>query len=188
MAAVQEQGSSKREILQIQGIATWTHPYKPSDPYTDKKTGSTYAGRYSVDLIITDEQAKKFEKRGITVRTVKEHSAIPAELVGKPCVKISRAEFTQKGNRNIISVVDAKKKPMKALIGIGSKVNVAFSFYEYKNGVSLWLHAIQVLDLVPYTGGNDGVSVFAECDGYEDSGEHDPVSATTNEDEFDDVF
>ena len=63
-------------------------------------------------------------------------------------------------------VVDASNQVYKGLIGNGSTCNISMSFYEWeymkKTGVSCWLEAVQVLDLVefnpsPFEAVGDGI-------------------------------
>lgn len=70
------------------------------------------------------------------------------------------------------AVVDAKKRPTDAKVGAGSTVKVAYELSPYFTpalgaGVSLRLKAVQVIDLVEYSGGGNSAAAFDEEDGYE---------------------
>lgn len=55
-------------------------------------------------------------------------------------------------------VVDAQKEPFDQIIGNGSKVVVQYKPFEWKNsfgkGVGLDLQAVQVIEHIPYAGGD----------------------------------
>ena len=91
---------------------------------------------------------------------------------GQICVKFNMKALIRKKNGEEFEqkpgIVDAKKKPIKANVGGGSVIKVAFEPVPYYNaaagsGVSLRLKAVQVLDLVEYGGGDYG---FDEEEGY----------------------
>lgn len=73
------------------------------------------------------------------------------------------------------ALFDAKGKPLdrEVLIGGGTKMKVAFEVVPFYTalvgaGLSLRLKAVQVIDLVEYSGGGNGSSYgFGEEDGYE---------------------
>jgi hypothetical protein len=81
------------------------------------------------------------------------------EPTGLVIIKFKRKETSNKGN--IIPpplVIDSQRNPWPAdtLIGNGSKARIKFSPYGWDavtgtgRGLSLWLEALQVIDLVPY--------------------------------------
>lgn len=80
------------------------------------------------------------------------------QSTGKLLFRFKKNETTQRGKTLSPPLVyDSRKNPWPAdtLIGNGSTVKVAFSCWGWENqirqkGVSLWLDAVQVLDLVPY--------------------------------------
>lgn len=110
---------------------------------------------WKIDLIVDDKEKERLEGLG---------------LKGK-ATDANRFTFKQKAVRKDgtenrpPNVVDAGKNPWPddTLIGNGSKVKVAFTTYEHQMskqyGLGKGLNAVQVLDLVPYSGGG-GVSEF----------------------------
>ena len=101
------------------------------------------------------------------------------ELTGRIRVKFKTYAKDKDGNdKPRPMVVDAKKNILTKppLIGKGSKVKVAFypSFYasekDKKFGVTFYLNAVQIVDLVAHTGGG-GADAFAEEEGFVGKGE-----------------
>ncbi|SHJ81927.1 DUF2815 family protein [Propionispora hippei] len=74
--------------------------------------------------------------------------------------------------KRTVPVFDAKGKPVDVTIGNGSVVRVAFQIVPYwksstNNGLSLYLDAVQVIELVEYKGGGNASSFgFGEEDGF----------------------
>lgn len=74
--------------------------------------------------------------------------------------------------KRTVPVFDANGKPIDVNIGNGSVVKIAFSVIPYwksvkSNGISLFLDAVQVLDLKEYSGGGNADAFgFAKEEGY----------------------
>lgn len=74
--------------------------------------------------------------------------------------------------RKIVPIFDAKNKPIDVNLGHGSKVKInftpgAFHLHAKNYGVTLYLNAIQVIELVEFGDGRDGSAFgFGEEDGY----------------------
>lgn len=90
------------------------------------------------------------------------------------------------------ALFDAKGKPLQdAKIGGGSKVKVAYELIPYYTaiagaGVSLRLKAVQVIDLVEYSGGASADAYgFGEEDGYEAEDNSAEGNGFNNEEESD---
>jgi hypothetical protein len=73
-----------------------------------------------------------------------------------------------------VRMFDAKGKPTEAKVGSGSTLKVAFTYAPYTNpssksvGISLYLDAVQIIDLVEFKGQADaGDYGFGEEEGYE---------------------
>jgi|14BtaG_2_1085337.scaffolds.fasta_scaffold00797_7 hypothetical protein len=98
------------------------------------------------------------------------------------------------GSTKKLPLVDAKKKPVGEIVGNGSTIKVAFSPNDYQMptskqyGCTLYLNAVQVLDLVAAGGG--GASAFDEEDGFESEEAPEEVfaGASDSEDETDGDF
>lgn len=88
----------------------------------------------------------------------------------------TKATITTKAGETIkrtVPVFDSKGKPIDVTIGNGSVVRVAFQIVPYwksstNNGLSLYLDAVQVIELVEYNGGAnaDAFGFDVEEDGY----------------------
>lgn len=94
--------------------------------------------------------------------------------------------FTQKP-----ALFDAKGKPIEANVGGGSKIKVSYECNQYFSplqgaGISLRLRAVQVIDLVEYTGGSAaGAYGFEEEEGYAAQAEDNPFNNGEDEDSAD---
>lgn len=95
---------------------------------------------------------------------------------GNYVLKAKQNEFIVGKNgkqRMTISVIDAHKKPTKAIPGSGSTIRLKAEYVPFvgfeKVGVSLRLKVVQIIDLVEYGGGAD-TSGFSEEDGFVDQG------------------
>lgn len=94
------------------------------------------------------------------------------------------------GSKKQLPLVDAKKKPVGEIVGSGSTLKIAFSPSGYQMsssktyGTTLYLNAVQVLDLVKPAGG--GVSAFDEEDGFES--EEAPTDSFSTEPDADEDF
>lgn len=92
------------------------------------------------------------------------------------------------------ALFDAKGKPLTDVnVGGGSKVKVSYECVPFYTaligaGISLRLRAVQVIDLVEFTGGADaGAYGFEEEDGYASNAEANPFN-DGNEDQDDEDF
>lgn len=90
-----------------------------------------------------------------------------------------------------VNIYDSKKNPCKANIGQGTIMKVAFeiiSYYHPKNGtgVTLRLKAVQIFELVEYTGSQDASDYgFEEEDGFEADGDDDNDDSDDDDEEED---
>ena len=113
------------------------------------KTPNKY-GEYSVTLLIDDKTADSFTSRGFRVRD----NDGQKELIIKR--KVARKDGTP---NQAPKLLDANKEPLDVAVGNGSKVNVQYRELETSNNYGdfkgLDLQAVQVVDLVEYTG-SDG--------------------------------
>ena len=114
---------------------------------------TTFEPVYTVDLVISDEDAQDFKARGIKVKdfSLKDDDGTP-QYIGK-AVTIKRKVNGKNGTRSAPKLFNKSKEPMDVTVGNGSEVRVQYNEYpwEYagKSGISLDFQAMQVLDLVP---------------------------------------
>lgn len=114
-----------------------------------------YEPVYTVDLVLDDKVADKFESDGYRVKTL----IVNDEVVGRS-INIKRKVNKANGNgmNKVPLLLDKNKVPMDELIGNGSLVKVQYNEWETENKFGkfkgLDLQAVQVLDLVPYKSGD----------------------------------
>ena len=113
----------------------------------------TFEPVYTVDLVISDEDAQDFNSRGVRVKdfSMKDESGEP-QYIGK-AVTIKRKVNAKNGRRPAPKLYNLNKEPMDITVGNGSAVKVQYNEFAWdyagKSGVSLDFQAMQVLDLVP---------------------------------------
>lgn len=127
-----------------QGTAMWAFVQKPTQNFN--RDGYEYA----IDLQVSPEEAKKLKAQGLNVR----------DKDGIPTIKFKLPAERKDGTKNEApAVVGADNMPFSGPgIGNGSKVRVKYRIYEWefgrKKGTGCALQAVQVIDLVPYEGGD----------------------------------
>ena len=113
----------------------------------------TFEPVYTVDLVISDEDAQDFSSRGVNVKdfSLKDETGEP-QFIGK-AVTIKRKVNAKNGRRPAPKLYNLNKEPMDTTVGNGSEVKVQYNQFAWdyagKSGVSLDFQAMQVLDLVP---------------------------------------
>jgi len=124
------------------------------EPKVDKYT--PMPGVYSIDLKVDDEERDRLIASGIK----------PKQKDANVFV-FKRKPVTAKGNHlPAPTVVDENKHGWDnaVMIGNGSQVKVAYSTYEHqatdKYGLGKSLDAVQVLNLVVYSGGGNALDEF----------------------------
>ena len=126
------------------GKAYWTSVTVPNE---------TFEPVYTVDLVISDEDAQDFASRGVNVKdfSLKDETGEP-QFIGK-AVTIKRKVNAKNGRRPAPKLYNLNKEPMDTTVGNGSAVKVQYNEFAWdyagKTGVSLDFQAMQVLDLVP---------------------------------------
>lgn len=158
--------------MKVTGIATWAHIQAPSKELTFEKKGkkTTIPSRYSIDVILSKEDAKELHSKGYNVKKVKNEIPGLPDSVGQPFINIKKAATYKDGAPvKPPKCVDAKKRDFTGLIGNGSTVNVIFDEVPYelmgKEGISCRLKAVQVLKLVSIE--RDGLDELDEEEGFE---------------------
>jgi len=113
--------------------------------------------QWSIDAIIDEEQADEFRAHG---HKIKENAE-----TGELSIKFKRNVTKKDGTSNKMpALVDSELMPFNESVGNGSIVNIQYREYEWKyaskSGVGLDLQAIQVVEHVPFAGG-DGAEFTA---------------------------
>lgn len=136
------------------GTAFWAHLAKPNQ----------MSGKYQIDLGLLDTATiKSFKDNKISVKKDDKFPVGDEKYRGQYVTLKASEDYPP-------SIVDAKKQalPNTVLVGNGSKVRVVYNAFEWtfkgKSGVSAGLQAVQILDLIPYTGG--GVTELEAEEGY----------------------
>lgn len=136
---------------------------------------TTFDPQWSVDVVLTKEQAKALQAEGLSPKKDKD-----GDIILKIKRNVDRPDGTQ---NNPPRVVDAGKNVFTDLIGNGSICNVQYNVYEWKwkskAGMSAGLIGIQVIDHVPYEGVQDEFDV-------EEEAKVDEIEDEADDDEFDD--
>lgn len=151
----------KHEKLIIEGTALWAKLHKPSAP-------GDYKQMYEIDIVVDDETAKTLHAKGIKIGRAKNLESIPEELHGKPTVKAKSNYMKADGTTNgpIRTVDSTGKNKVTADVGNGSTVRVATTLVPYNRsgntGIFVALNAVQVINLIEYSGGSD---LFDAVDG-----------------------
>lgn len=123
----------------VQGTAYWASIKRPN---------TTYEPVYSVNLVVDEETASDFKRRGFKIKDMNEGPAIiiKRKVNGGP-----------KGTREPPKLYDRMKNEIDVEVGNGSKVKVSYREWEMDRGgqhyQGLEFIALQVLDLVPYSSG-----------------------------------
>ena len=126
----------------VEGTAYWASVKRPN---------TTYEPVYSVNLVVDDDTAADFKRRGFTIKDMQEGPAIiiKRKVNGGP-----------KGTREPPKLYDRMKNEIDVEVGNGSKVKVQYREWEMdragKTYQGLEFLAMQVLDLVAYSSGGVG--------------------------------
>lgn len=129
------------------GLAYWASVRNPNLKYEPV---------YTVDLVVDEEVASKYESRGFKVKTL----VVNDEVVGKALVIKRKVNGPNGMVRKPPKLVDAQKNLIEddVLVGNGSEVKVQFNEWEVDNKYGkfkgLDFQAMQVLNLVSYKAGD----------------------------------
>jgi hypothetical protein len=159
-------------------IAHYASVQAPRSKYQSDKMSERERREYSVTLFVTGEQAdyladvlklnKQFFEVGVgknKLRRIKypltgqseEGKKVYDDVKGLFGVTFSCPEYSKKGDRLTIAVIDQKGNLTDALVGNGSKVTV--KLFGYMNEDGLWntrLRVMKIEELVEYEGGGGG--------------------------------
>jgi len=127
------------------GLAYWASVLNPNLKYEPV---------YTVDLVVDEETATKYENKGFKVKTL----VIKDEVVGKSLNIKRKVNGPNNMVRQPPKLVDEQKNPIDVLVGNGSKVRVQFNEWEVSNKYGdfkgLDFQGMQVLDLISYKAGD----------------------------------
>ncbi len=131
----------------IDGTAYWASIKTPN---------TTFEPVFTVNLVVSQDVADDFASKGHTVKQMDEG----------PALIIKRKVNGPNGMvRNAPRLLDQNKQDVNLAVGNGSKVRVQCNEYEWeyagKEGKSLDLQAVQIIDLVEYKA-EDGSEFFDE--------------------------
>lgn len=109
---------------------------------------------YTVDLVVSDEVANDFERRGFKVKTL----TVQDEVVGRS-INIKRKVNGPGGMvRKAPLLLDANKVPLNEQVGNGSRVKIQYNEWEVSNKFGdfkgMDFQAMQVLELIQYKAGD----------------------------------
>jgi len=125
------------------GLAYWASVRNPNLKYEPV---------YTVDLVVDEEVASKYESRGFKVKTL----VVNDEVVGKALVIKRKVNGPNGMVRKPPKLVDAQKNLIEddVLVGNGSGVKVQYGEYSWeysgKSGKGRDLKAIQLVELKEY--------------------------------------
>ena len=125
----------------LEGLCEWASVKTPN---------TTFTPEYQITLILDDKTADYFVARGFRVKDVE----------GVKKIMFKRKVERKDGTPNAVpKLLNASKEPLDISVGNGSKVRVQYREWETTNQFGdfkgLDLQAVQVLDLIEYTG-SDG--------------------------------
>ena len=125
----------------LEGMCEWAAVKVPN---------TTFTPEYQITLVLDDKTADDFITRGFRVKDVE----------GVKKIMFKRKVERKDGTPNAVpKLLNASKEPLDISVGNGSKVRVQYREWEttnqYGDFKGLDLQAVQVLDLIEYTG-SDG--------------------------------
>ena len=129
------------------GIAYWASVRNPNLKFEPV---------YTVDLVVDEEVAAKYEVKGFKVKTL----VVNDEVVGKALTIKRKVNGPNGMIRKAPKLVDENKNVLEddVLVGNGSKVRVQFNEWEANNKFGdfkgLDFQAMQVIDLISYKSGD----------------------------------
>lgn len=209
MPQVNKQEKREYKKVVVEGLAMYASVHKPKKPFTEGMIPA-----YTLDLVVTDDQAKILEDEGLSVATKKSLETVrgrevevflPREYPEYPGQKVFRLtrKTHKKGEapgmfgeaRSPLVVNDSQNNPIPSniLLGNGSKVRVVVNPWTFNvKGKDITGHdllEVQVLELVPYEGsGKQGPNLEPVKGGFTVNSVNDSLAtkAHSDEDPFED--
>lgn len=115
-----------------------------------QQPNTTYEPEWGLDLLVDDNNRAALEADGVPIKN-KDDERGDFVHIRQKC---SRRDGTA---NEAPEVMDAQKRPFTNLVGNGSILNVMYTPFSWemngKSGVTPLLKKVQVVDLVPYKGG-----------------------------------
>lgn len=137
--------------MKTTGIAMWAYTRQPD---------TKFDACWRITIVMSDEEAAKLKEVGLKVK--RNDDGAYEYKFKRNCDRKKNGEVI--GKNDPPRVVDAQKNTFVDMIGNGSRVNVQWSPFSWafkgKKGISADFVAVQVLDLVPYTGGGTSTDEF----------------------------
>jgi hypothetical protein len=132
----------------IEGQAYYANITTPNTKYTPV---------YSVNLVVADEVAADFKKRGFSTKEVDGQQSLVIKR------KVKRADG---GINSTPRLLDKNKNPVDTTVGNGSEVKVQYKEWETTNSYGTFkgldLQAMQIINLVESNSIPDGAELMAE--------------------------
>ncbi len=161
----------------------WSKLATPENKFGSEET------QWAIDLILSDDESRKWVRAGLATK----ERFMDVDGVEVPVIKLKKDTHWKKSGeaKTPVKVVDAYGQEVDArLIGNGSIVNVQYSVREWefqgRKGKTPELVAVQVIELVEFTGKSSAGDEFEFLARQEVSLEQTDDSADLNLD--DDVF
>lgn len=162
-----------KKKLKIDGISMYACVQKPNK----------MSDKFEITLIVDDKDCETLKELGLDTakdqdRNEKSFPEFPGHVF----------KFKKKAELGGPKVVDSTGAPVDCLIGNGSKVRVYITVADWvfngKKGVSGYLNAVQIIDLVEF--GEDKLDVIEG--GFVGESKKDKDTDVVDEDELDDLF
>lgn len=145
----------------LEGTAYWASVLAPN---------TKFEPTYSVNLIVDREIIEEYKSKGFT-KQVKEMEDVGTALVIKRKVNWKDKKTGQIHTRPAPRLFDKAKQPLDCQVGNGSRVKVQFREWESGEWTGLDFQAMQVLDLVEYSGTSPDGAEFEVEEGFDDGDE-----------------
>jgi len=143
----------------LEGTAYWASVLAPN---------TKFEPTYSVNLVVDHEVAEDYKQRGFRI---KEMEDVGTALVIKRKVNWKDKKTGQIHTRPAPKLYDKTKQPLDCQVGNGSRVKVQFREWESGEWQGLDFQAMQVLDLVEYSGSSPDGAEFEVEEGFGDGDE-----------------
>lgn len=145
------------KFADYRGIARWARLHPHQRDFKAEYDYDKVGGVYSMDLVVSEDEAKRAENDGVTIHRDKE--------TGAPFLKLRRdhqkvwkdGTVQEKGPPTLVYSDGVTPVPEDVELGNGSEVNVRVYIKEYKaKKYSTRLMGVQVIKLVEYKPNNTG--------------------------------
>jgi len=145
----------------LEGTAYWASVLTPN---------TKFEPTYTVNLIVDREIIEEYKSKGFT-RQVREMEDVGTALVIRRKVNWTDKKTGQIHTRPAPRLFDKAKQPLDCQVGNGSRVKVQLREWESGEWTGLDFQAMQVLDLVEYSGSSPDGAEFEVEEGFGDGDE-----------------